>query len=270
MRRPISPMRAEIKYLVPNNKLDKLRQAISSLVTLDKYGQQFGDTGYTVRSIYLDTPGLTYYKEKIEGLKKRKKLRVRAYNKSESGSYVFLEIKRKEESKIAKDRARLAFGDLGAIFSAQPPPALDKIIVGNNQAITAANKFMYHLYKNNLQGINLVVYEREAYEGKINPDLRVTFDKNLRSRICSEMGQLYTEEDMQRVLADHFILEIKYNYQFPSWLSPILSQMGLQKQALSKYCMGLEKCTGLRGQELLLSLSSRFHASPPTTTNKPT
>lgn len=266
MRRPRNPMRAEIKYLVPNEKLDDLRQAISSLVTLDKHGQPYGDTGYTVRSIYLDTPALIYYREKIEGLKKRKKLRIRAYNKPMPGNDVFLEIKRKEESRIAKDRARLACHDLDAIFSSKPPPELAKIIIGNDQALSAANKFMYYLYKNNLQGINLVVYEREAYEGKINPDLRITFDKNLRSRICNEMGQLYTEEDMQRVLADHFILEIKYNYQFPSWLSPILSQMGLQKQALSKYCMSLEKCTGLRGQELLLSLSSRLHASPPTST----
>ena len=250
-------MRAEIKYLVSNARLEELRQVIAPFVTLDKYGKPFENTGYTVRSIYLDTPRLVYYREKIEGLKKRKKLRIRGYNKPADSHNVFLEIKRKEESRIAKIRTPVPYSRLQDFLQRTPKESLAEMLEGDEQAITSASKFMYHLHRSNLQCINLVVYEREAYEGKINPSLRVTFDKNLRTQLCNELEQLYDESDMQFVLTDHFILEIKYNNQFPAWLTPILSNLGLQKQALSKYCMSLEKSTGLRGQELLLSLNAR-------------
>ena len=119
------------------------------------------------------------------------------------------------------------------------------------------------LHKNNLQCVNLIVYEREAFEGKVDPSLRITFDRNLRSKLGADPSMLYEEDEMTRILPGHFILEIKYNYTFPHWLTPVLSRFNLQKQALSKYCMSLEKCTGLQGKELLVSLSSKYRRNTP-------
>ncbi len=256
-------MRSEIKYLVPDTLLQELRNAIAPLVQIDKYCTNYINTGYTVRSIYLDTPRFLYYKEKIDGLKNRKKLRIRAYNLQEPNGPVFLEIKRKVGSRIAKSRATTTFENLNAIFNLGQTAELGSLIKADQIGISTANSFLFHVYNSNLQCANLVVYEREAFEGKINPTLRITFDKHLRSRLVPDLSDLYSERNMTTILPAYFILEIKYNHVFPSWLTPILSRFKLQKQALSKYCMSLDQCTGLKGEDLLSSLSARYLKSTP-------
>lgn len=256
-------MRSEIKYLVPDTKINELRNAIAPLVRIDKHGTDYINTGYTVRSIYLDTPKFLYYKEKIDGLKNRKKLRVRAYNLQKSNGVVFLEIKRKIESRIAKSRSTTSFENLNHIFNREQAAHLNTLVKAGEKNLSVTNSFLFHVYQSNLQCVNLVVYEREAFEGKINPTLRITFDKNLRSKLTSELSGLYSEQNMTAILPGHFILEIKYNHAFPSWLTPILSKFRLQKEALSKYCMSLEECTGFKGEDLLLSLNARYLRNTP-------
>lgn len=231
-------MRSEIKYLVPDDLLPALRRSIASMVHLDKHAAAYADTGYTVRSIYLDSPRLRYYHEKIEGIKDRKKLRVRAYNLDES--HTFLEIKRKYNTRIKKTRAALPFINLPAVFEGGQQGNLDGLLLDSKTFSKAAGSFKYHLHKENLRCINLVVYEREAFEGRFDNTLRITFDKNLRSRLSPHISLLFSEADMQQILPGHFILEIKYNYSFPRWLTPVLAEFKLQKQSLSKYCMSLE------------------------------
>lgn len=263
MANPPIPMRSEIKYLVPNARLDELRQAIMPMMGIDKYCLDYAGRGYTVRSIYLDTPRLLYYREKIDGLKKRKKLRVRAYNVYQEDSKVFLEIKRKEGSRIAKTRGLSTLHQLPQVLSLNAQSVSKWQIAGSQKNAKDISSFLFHLHQQHLQSVNLVVYEREAFEGKINPGLRVTFDRNLRSKLTSNPTQLFEEDNLSLILPDHFILEVKYNHTFPRWMTPILSNFSLQKQALSKYCMSLERCTGLQGQELLLSLSTRYRNNPP-------
>ncbi len=236
-----SSMRSEIKYLVPDRLVSDLRNAIAPMLKPDKYAEDYLETGYTVRSIYLDSPRLRYYTEKLDGIKDRKKLRVRAYNASRDTT--FLEIKRKVESRIKKDRAAMPYRHVVSLFKDSHRANLEAMLL-KPASITSARNFLYHYHLDNLHPVNLVVYEREAFEGKIDPTLRITFDKNLRSRLSPDMSWLFSEEDMRHVLPGHFILEIKYNYSFPSWLTPVLSSFKLQKQALSKYCMSLELCAG--------------------------
>lgn len=234
-------MRSEIKYLVPDGLVSDLRRVIAPMVQPDKYAEGYLETGYTVRSVYLDTARFRYYHEKMDGIKNRKKLRIRAYNSSRD--ITFLEIKRKVESRIKKDRAALAFEHLPALFSNSSLTNLEAMLT-KPASLSSARNFLYHYHKDNLQPVNLVVYEREAFEGRIDPTLRITFDRNLRSRLSPDISWLFSEEDMKQVLPGHFILEIKYNYSFPSWLTPVLASFKLQKQALSKYCMSLELCMG--------------------------
>ena len=256
-------MRSEIKYLVPSAMLPALREAIAPMVNIDKHGQDYINTGYIVRSLYLDTPRLRFYTEKLDGLKERKKLRIRAYNMQTSEAPVFLEIKRKTESRISKTRAAIRFENVSRLFAPLRSSRLSDLIDGGEKSLTSAYNFFYHLHKRNLQCVNLVVYEREAFEGKVDPSLRITFDKNLRSKLGADPSVLYQEDEMTSILPGHFILEIKYNYTFPYWLTPILAKFNLHKQALSKYCMSLEKCTGLKGKELLLSLSTKYRKNTP-------
>ena len=74
MKYDYTVMKYEYKYLVPNEKLDNLRSSTRPFVFNDKYMDLAGGEGYTVRTIYFDTPGYEYFHEKIDGLKIRKKV----------------------------------------------------------------------------------------------------------------------------------------------------------------------------------------------------
>ena len=251
-----SPRRYEIKYLVPRNRLVELRRAIAPMVSLDKHAIGYEEKGYTVRSIYLDTPDLTYYFEKIEGIKIRKKLRIRGYNQAEDSKNVFLEIKRKDGGCIAKERSSIPRdaldGDLESWIRTQDE--------NSKNSTVPFRAFSYYLYRNRLKPVNLVVYEREAFEGNADPSLRITFDKDLRSKLLPPYSTLYSEKDLKLIRPGYFILEVKYSHVFPSWLTPILSHFKLHKQALSKYVMSLQRCVGPKGMSLF---SSTFQISPP-------
>ena len=233
-------MREELKYVVPEHALDDLRRSIQPFVQLDKHGIGYEERGYTIRSIYLDSPQLLYYYEKQAHLQNRKKLRIRGYNDPGKDSKVFLEIKRKFSSAIAKDRAPVRFADLHEMFRTSD---VDRFIDASKsfpEAQEAARSFFYHVLKCNLRPTNLVVYEREAFMGQFDPTLRITFDRNLRGGIYPTLDELFEEEAFRAVMPGHFILEVKYNTQFPGWLRPALARHGLMQRAASKYCLVID------------------------------
>lgn len=63
--------RYEIKYLVDVADLEVLRRHL--------VGRLDPDAAYGVWSLYYDTPQLRFYWEKVEGLRFRRKLRIRHY-----------------------------------------------------------------------------------------------------------------------------------------------------------------------------------------------
>lgn len=233
-------MRNEFKYIVPESKMDLLRQLIMPFVNVDKFAGADGNNQYTVRSIYFDTPRYDYYFEKVEGIKNRKKLRIRGYNEKDMEKIVFLEIKRKYDTPIMKYRAPVVFRDALEIFE---ETKLNGHIINNHQfpkGAESSKRFFYQMYSKNLRPVVLVIYEREAYMCKFDETIRITFDKNLRSVAYPAIDDLYTEIDAQRSLLNSFILEVKFNNHFPSWLFPTIAQLGLRKQSASKYCISMD------------------------------
>ncbi len=74
--------RLEYKYLVPMELLPTIRKEIAPFVEVDPHMLKTGWNYYTVHSLYFDTPDLSYYYDKIEGIDIRKKVRLRRYNKT--------------------------------------------------------------------------------------------------------------------------------------------------------------------------------------------
>jgi SPX domain protein involved in polyphosphate accumulation len=223
----------EFKYIVPVNKMDSLREAIHRYVELDPYTADAQGHEYTVRSIYFDTSRFDYYWEKVDGYKIRKKIRIRGYNHPHGDESVFLEIKRKLKEPIEKDRQKLTFKNMVKLMEGR---GID-IATGieDEQGINDAGKFLYHVYRNNLKPVVLVIYEREAYFDRFLQQVRITIDKNLRCVAYPEIRDLYREERAITALKDRFILEVKFREHFPGWLRPITGQLGLVKQSASKY-----------------------------------
>jgi hypothetical protein len=232
-------MRLEYKYLVHSTKLDALRKALEPYVTLD---MQYNDVHeYTVRSIYFDTSKLKYYHEKIDGINIRKKLRIRGYNLQDSESVIFLEIKRKHENYINKNRSALKYYHLEDLIRTKDIDSYVLTENGFSNSLDDAEKFLHHIYKRTLKPVVLVVYEREAFYSKFDSRLRLTFDKDLRYSLFPSMDTLYSDDNLQPSMPAKFIFEVKFGHGFPKWLSNILTEFKLSRMAISKYTICLEK-----------------------------
>lgn len=199
-----------------------------------------GKTGYTVRSVYYDTPDFDCYDDKIEGLKLRMKFRIRGYNTREKDSLVFLEIKRKNGPFIEKNRAPLLRDDIEALFSTRN---LDKYIISMSNSEKEkddARRFLYHFYSKGLRPAVLVIYDREPFGGKFDPTLRITFDKNLRSTLFPTLNMLYEEQQIKFARPGYCIFEVKFFTGLPHWIQDIVTRYELPRLALSKYAMSID------------------------------
>ena len=86
-----------------------LREELASRLDLDSHGS---DGGYGVWSVYYDTPRLRFYWEKIEGLRFRRKLRIRHYGDRftvDDDTTVFVEIKQRVNRVTQKRRVALPY-----------------------------------------------------------------------------------------------------------------------------------------------------------------
>lgn len=233
-------LRVERKYLVPYQSMDALRERFSSFVRSDRYAlkKEDGISQYTVRSIYFDSRNMACYSDKHEGVMLRRKLRVRGYENGES-EQVVLEIKRKIASRQKKYRSLVRFSDVEKLLETGN---LEKYIILNGSgSLTDASKFMYHIKKGNYIPTCLITYEREAFHGKFDDGVRITFDKNIRSRLYPEIDSLYSEKNMKLLFKNHFILEIKYfSQQMPLWVRSVVQEFRLRNDALSKYAIGID------------------------------
>lgn len=238
-------LRYERKYLVPYYLLDDLRARFSGFVRPDVFTEEdmYGKHQYTVRSIYFDSIDLDNYHDKLAGIRDRVKLRVRGYNDLEPKELVVLEVKKKKSDRILKHRAMVPFSHLSEVLrtgNTDPYLVLRKDQT-HEEATDEASRFLFHLFRRNQQPSCLITYEREAFHGKLNAGVRVTFDKNIRSRTFPAISQLYSNEGLRLVFKNHFILEVKYfEDNMPLWIKSIIYEFKLRTQALSKYVLGFD------------------------------
>ena len=251
--------RIEYKYQVPIALLPKLRAELMPYVVPDLPPGDATSSDYTVRSVYFDTPRFDCYEEKVDGLKMRNKFRVRGYGRDGSrSSVVFLEIKRKSESFIKKHRAPLAPEHLDAFFATRD---VDRYIIGGpgqSREKEDALCFLYHFGRHGLRPTALVVYDREAFKGRFDSSLRVTFDKNVRGTPFPSLDELFDDTNLKGAMPGSFVLEVKFfRYALPSWVRSIIARYELPRLALSKYGMCLEAAHAQRGR---WSIERRMHA----------
>ncbi|MFO7524470.1 MAG: polyphosphate polymerase domain-containing protein [Ignavibacteriaceae bacterium] len=231
----MKPMRLEYKYLLSNSQLNEFRSSLLPFVEPDEYAANRELNEYTVRSIYFDSMNLDDYRDKIEGIKIRKKLRVRGYNEDKSDSTIFLEIKRKFENHISKNRAPLKYSNLDELLRSSDIENLIMRKKGYLHSEEDAKRFFYHYKQKTFVPVVLVVYEREAYFSKHDLTLRITIDKNLRSLKLPGTSDLFNDNELKRAMLNNVILELKFFNGFPQWLQKMLTRFELQRRPLSKY-----------------------------------
>ncbi|MCF8379192.1 MAG: polyphosphate polymerase domain-containing protein [Bacteroidales bacterium] len=239
-------MRFEYKYIVHNKYLTPLREVVIPFLEMDKFAEAGSRNQYTVRSIYFDTPSYDFYYEKVDGIKNRKKVRLRGYDENRGEEKVFLEIKRKYDIPIVKYRAELLYENALNIFKEHNLNgyAVDKLT--NISGYQNSKRFFYQVFSKNLRPVVLIVYEREAFFSKLDNTVRITFDKNLRGMAYPRLEDLFNNYGLSAALNNYFILEVKFNNYFPAWLNPVISKFGLLKQSASKYVITMDSSKVIR------------------------
>src|SRR3954447_20657018 len=114
-RAPLHFQRIELKYFLPYRQLDHLvdRGSRRTPVDPDLVKERLGRTRYPVTSLYFDSYDLAAWREKEDGQFFRRKIRLRSYSEEFSAdSPCFIEIKRRLDAVVLKDRLKLPAGVL--------------------------------------------------------------------------------------------------------------------------------------------------------------
>lgn len=224
--------RIELKYRMPAARIPEWVAALGDYVRPDP--NDADGRGYPIYSIYADSPGLTFFWEKIEGLKYRRKVRFRRYGSSPD---VWIEIKQRIDRTVQKRRIRWPververafFG--GGLDESALPEHPDRIL----------SEVLFLWRTHGLEPTMGTSYRRRAFFARGESDLRITLD----SRVCFHPTALTLGErsrpEKYIVEPEESILEIKYTHSVPLWLCRLVEHFELSLVRLSKYCTAVDK-----------------------------
>lgn len=223
--------RYELKYIVDAKSYRRLCDDLTNFMVPDTYGDV--DGFYRIVSLYYDSPQLSGYWSKIEGLKFRRKLRLRIYpgtdiRKVDTG---FVEIKQRINRTVQKKRVILPLEQAIRLCDhAEVPTGLDAADTA------AAEEMAYMIRVLHLKPKAIVSYRRRAYMGGMyERGMRLTFDMQLQGRITAlDVNQL--AKNYFFMPPDSLIMEVKVNERIPGWMVSLLAQHQCQVQRVSKYC----------------------------------
>ncbi len=232
--------REEFKYWITPAMAERIRSFISPFVTTDPHAEQSPTSSYVVRSIYYDTPGFDFYYHKLEGLKVRKKLRIRGYNHTQPSDRVFLEIKHKMGRKIFKERAALPFSQTGQLLRPGSRIIDETMEDWGRQSRMAAHRFFWLQERLGLKPVILVVYLRRAFVCRFNPRTRLTMDSQVRSIPFPRQNDLPRDHGLKACTNGSVILELKFDGSIPPWMSTLVRSGKLKPESISKYCMCID------------------------------
>ena len=219
--------RYEHKYLLDRETYEKVIPIIERHMELDAYNE--GRRPYTIANIYYDTGDDYLIRHSLESPDYKEKLRLRSYGVPDKKSTVFLEIKKKYRGLVNKRRTMLKLDEAYDFVKTGDEPEPREYM--NKQVMDEINYFL-HVY--DLKPKVYLAYDRIAYFEKDNPDLRISFDKNIRSR----RYDVHLEDgDYGKNLlgGDMYLMEIKTAKAKPLWLTHMLSEFGIKRVKFSKY-----------------------------------
>lgn len=213
--------RVEKKYKLNEEQYRAFFELAKDKLIKDEYGL------HTIRNLYFDTEHYDLIRQSIEKPRYKEKFRIRGYGDVGEDSTVFLEIKKKYKGIVYKRRISLPckvardYIEKGIV-----PEVEDK----HKQILREIDYFL-NFYKP--QPKVYLAYDRVAYVGKDDPELRLTIDQNIRSRY--ENLHLTCDEGCEVLNPDIYLMEIKVPQAYPMWLAELLSKLEIYPASFSKY-----------------------------------
>ena len=214
--------RHEFKYYINAADHAQIRARLRAVAKPDINAG--ADGGYTIRSLYFDNYSDKAVIEKLSGLSRREKFRIRLYNADAS----FIRLERKSKAN------RLAYKESAAITAEQ----CSEILAGKYDCLRQPDApLMMELYTKihyqNLRPRNIVEYHREAYTYRAG-NVRVTFDTSIKTSNC--VAGFLKPKLTAIPAANAIIMEIKYDGFLPDIICDVLQIGSSRNQTeFSKY-----------------------------------
>ncbi len=226
--------RYEFKYVIPSYLKEKLKKDISYFMKIDKYALLQDQEKYFVRSLYFENYNNSNFYEKIDGVRQRKKYRLRTYARDfNDRSLIFLEQKSRFENHVTKYRKKIFNKDLKLFYRSNK--IFDLLKRYNNPIISS---FLYDYTKKNIRPKVLVDYYRTPYISNFDMNFRLTIDQNI---VVYRASELFNNSNRKtNTLLDNFILEIKFRRRIPAWFHKIIMGYNLQRISISKFVLGIK------------------------------
>ncbi len=217
-------MRHEEKYYISRAGYFQLKARLDAGLEKDAHTTH-PDGSYAIRSLYFDDYHQSGLLDKVDGVERREKFRVRFYDGNDA--LIRLESKqkwgqmtRKLSAPLTRAQAdALLAGDVWWMYESEYPLLRDFYIKYRTRRLRPAV---------------IVDYYREAY---VFGDVRLTFDHGIRS---GRFGLQPFDDALPTVPvmpSDRLVLEVKYDEALPFAVRQLLKTVPLSRCAISKYAL---------------------------------
>ncbi len=200
--------RYEKKYRLTKAQQRFILNSMRDHMQADKFGR------YTICNIYYDTDDWQLVRTSIEKPVYKEKLRVRSYGVPDDDGRVFVELKKKYDGVVYKRRITAAPGTAKDFLDGEIPGAsfgqIGREIEWFRSFYSAVPKIF-------------IGYDRLAFAGIEQPELRITFDTDIRCR-TTELDLRLGDHGAPVLPCDEVLMEIKLPGACPMWLSGLLSE----------------------------------------------
>lgn len=222
--------RYELKFTISSTQAEILKYRLSLIMDVDTNSVN-DDNTYFIRSLYFDDLYNSAYYEKIDGLEKREKYRIRIYNLDDS--FIRLERKEKNRDLTHKEQSVITYEQYVNIVNGD----FEKIDTTGNKLL---NDFVLKCKLYNIKPNVIVDYDRLAYTYPVS-ETRVTFDENIRSgRFDTDLfnHDLLTFDVLE---PNEVVLEVKFNDNIPYHIAQVIMSIPSIRLAVSKFALCKEK-----------------------------
>ena len=217
-------LRHEWKHQINPQEDLVLSQRLGKLFPRD--GNAGPDGAYRVTSLYFDTPYDSALREKLDGVNRREKFRLRYYGSDLS--FLRLEKKYKVNGLCGKRSARLTREQAERLFRGDARFLLD---TGDALLLELYSK----IQGQGLRPKTIVRYDREAFLYAPG-NVRITLDRDIRTGLGS-VDFLNPGVFCVRAAGPGTVLEVKYDAFLPEIVRMAVQVPGRRAAACSKYAL---------------------------------
>ena len=217
--------RIETKFLLDDMQYTELMKKLENMAAIDSYGKT------SILNIYFDTPDYKIIERSLEKPVYKEKLRLRTYGIANDETNAFIEIKKKYKGVVYKRRISMPYAK-----------AVDYLVNGKEvekrSQISDEIDYFLQFYKG-IRPAMAISYDRIAMAGIHDPELRITFDTNIRWR-TDKLSLTEGNVGKDILLPGQHLMELKIAGAMSVEMARILDELNIRQTSFSKYGRGYQ------------------------------